>query len=276
MSKKLCTVGLISWCDINKYPKRFEVFKQCLSAFHKYIPRDICETVIVDNGSSDEVVDYIKKNEFFDKRIILKKNIQDIGAYAVLGKVCEDNKTEYFLPIENDYVFFRGDFIKPCIDMLRRTPRSGYVRLLKFEHSNIDKYDKEKNLKLKRYNPNAVRMLNYISGEKLFWAGPIVDDLQNTFFINNWHWQTFGSLISIKLWNKIFVNLSGKVPAYQHAELAMMEKFQKLNLQTLVLDGGAFNHQDPTSMYRSSKKRRIFVSASDIKYFVNNYKKHIV
>lgn len=273
MHKKNCTVGIISWCDSKRFPRRFKVFKECIEAFKKYVPSDFCRTVIVDNYSSNDVTSYIKSLDCFDKKIFLPKNIQDIGAYAVLAKICRDFKTEYFLPIENDYVFFREDFIKPSIAMLEKTPNCGYVRQLKFEFKTKDVYDKVKNTKVGKNNPNAVRMYNLITGEKLFWAGPILDSWGNSYYINNWHWMTFGSLVSIETWEKIFPKLSGKIPAYQFGELAMMQNYQKLELQTLVLDGGSFRHLDPVSMYQTSFKRKIFVDSDDIQYYMENYRR---
>lgn len=274
MHKKICTVGIISWCDEKKYPQRFKVFQECLDAFLKFIPRDLCNTVIVDNNSSEEVRKLISGKKFFDTKIFLPENIHDVGAYAVLAKVCNNAGSEFFLPIENDYVFFRKNFLKESIDMLKRSPKSGYVRLLKFSLEKKALYDKLKARAKSKVRPNAVRMYNYISKDPLFWAGPIIDDSGNNFYINNWHWQTFGSLTSIDLWDKIFPKLNGKIPAYQHAELIMMQNYQKLGLQTLVLDGGAFEHKDPKSMYQSFDKR-FFVQSSKIKFYVNNYKKFI-
>lgn len=278
MSDKICTVGLISWCDPKKFPKRFRVFKECVSSFQKYLPRDRCRFVLVDNNSPKEVADYIKSLRFFDKRIILPKNIHDIGAYAVLAKVCSDFKTEFFLPTENDYVFFRKNFLVEACDFLKRTPNCGYVRLLKFEYEKKDTYDKVLNTKKGLYNPNAVRMYNLITKKKIFWAGPVIDDSGNSFYINNWHWMTFGSLTTITLWDKIFPKFTegSKVPAYQFAELSMIKKYNDLGFQTLVLDGGAFSHQDPISMYQTSYKRRIPVVASEVNYFVRNWERFVV
>lgn len=276
MSKKICTVGIISWCDIERYPNRFEVFKDCVSAFKRFIPKNSCKTVIIDNNSSFKVKKYIKSLNCFDKKIILPENIHDIGIYAVLMRICEENQTDYFLPIENDFVFFRGDFIDPSIKMLKRSPNCGYLRLLKFSFTKRNLFDKLK-VKLKSpERPNAVRMYNMITKEKLFWAGPIIDKNNNHFYINNWHWQTFGSLIHINIWKKIFPRLKRKIPAYQQAELIMMKNYQKLGLQTLVLDGGAFSHKDPQSMYQTSRSGGVLVASSKIKFYMNSYKNFLV
>lgn len=284
---KSCLVGVLSWCDSDRFPERFKIFKKCVRSIEKYIPKEHCIRAVVDNNSSEDVKRFIKSTSVFDIKILLPENIHDTGGLAVLAKICKDMALKYFFPIDNDHVFFRKGFLQPCLYMLERHPECGYVRLLKFKYNKRDFYDKAKK-GLKGHNEaNEIWMYNLVTRKSLSWEGPIKDKF--SFYINNWHWATCGPLTKLSVWEKIFPKKEGLMPIYYDSENAMRRQYQKLNLKTLVLNGGAFAQED-VSVYQSTfrifagtliynffnnltKKNKPTVSAAKVIYYQKNYYK---
>lgn len=285
---KSCLIGILSWCDSARFPKRFVTFQQSVDSLKKYISRNNCTIVVLDNNSSSDVKQFIKQSSVFDIKILLPENIHDTGALAVLAKVCQDQRLSYFFPLDNDHVFYRRNFLSACLTMLEDYPQCGYVRLLKFDYKTKDLFDKAKKRLTGHNYANAVWMYNLISGRKLIWEGPLIRD-KCSFYINNWHWASCGPLVRLNLWQKLFPPLKGLLPVYHDLERYMRNNYQQLGLKTIVLDGGAFAQED-SSVYKSSfttfknkLNSLLFFKASNnptipatkVIYYRNNYHRFI-
>ncbi|EKD94290.1 MAG: Sugar 4-aminotransferase, partial [uncultured bacterium] len=287
---KLCLVGVVSWCDSLCFPERFKIFRKCVYAIEKYIPRDICITAIVDNNSSEDVRKFIINSPIFDIKVLLPENIHDIGAYGVLAEIAKDNNLSYLWLLENDYILYRKDILSDAINFLKSHQRCGYLRMQKFDLSKQYLYDKSHKQMQIVDKENTVWLKNIETNQALDWSQPIKFSAHNTFYINNWHFGLHGGLIHLDIWHKIYPKLTGDIPYYYKLEALMRRKYQQLNLKTGVLDKGAFSMTAPTVYQKAfsapfNKLSDIlqltkgdyggYIDSGIIRYYQKNYQDHV-
>ena len=205
-----------------------------------------------DNGSSDDIKEFLNSCDFYDDIHFSSRNLFDNGAFAALRKKAHELGCEYITFIEDDCELFDSKALLPAIEFLDNNPDCGYLRLLKFETSRIHIYDKFKNHPKKDVG-NAQRLFNTITKENLRW-----EKCENIsgyqFFKNNWHWTQFPGICRLSVLDDIIPKSSTK-PMQGH-ELHMMKAYQELGLKTAVIDGGAITHlQSGYGVLESSRTR---------------------
>lgn len=283
---KKCLIGIISWCDSERFPQRFKAFQKCLKSWEKYISKDSCTIAIVDNNSSESVQKLIETSPLFDIKVILPENIHDVGAYGVLSQIAKDQGLDYVWFLENDYELFRPVKINSLITFLKKHPKCGYIRMQKFEVAYREKYDK--NLKQKKNTDlaNAIWLRNIVTSEALKVSEPhsILDD---KYYLTNWHFGIHGGFMKTKTWDHIFPPLTSQVPYYYKFEKYMREKYQQGGYKTGFLDGGAFSMIAPTVYQSANKSTWVnqikelvsghyggFIDGKIISYYQENYKNY--
>lgn len=274
---------MISWCDSNKYPERFAVFKKSVKSLRKYLPKEGCLTVIIDNDSSPDVRAFIESSAVFDLKIMLEENIHDVGAYAVLAAIARDQKIEYIWILENDYILYDIPNLKSASAFLKKHPECGYMRMQKFEYKNQHLFDKGRRFR-NVDKENAVWLKNIESDEVLNWEGPFSQRNKGQYFINNWHFGLHGGLVPLNVWDKIFPKNAQKLPYYYKLESSMRNKYQELGLKTAVMDKGVFS-MEADSVYQKNLNVPLltivsekimgpkggYFDAASIKYYTKNY-----
>ncbi len=115
---------------ILSYNKR-ELTSSCLTSIYKHIPEKECEVIVVDNASSDDSVEYIKKHFPQVKLIENSKNAGfaggcNLGAKRALG--------EYVLFLNND-AEVASDPLPQMIEVFGKHPDTGIVGGLLVNHN---------------------------------------------------------------------------------------------------------------------------------------------
>ena len=235
-SKKLC-VGLLTYCDSIKLPKRFDIFKECLSSL-KNIKSENVYIYAIDNGSSQDVVKQLKDCEYIDDVYVSSKNLYDVLAVNLLSEKAKQVGAEYVMHLEDDFLFYKNDFVDSCISFLEKHDQCGYVRILKYDFNNKDVYDKLSKSN-KRDIENCQRHYNQITKNSLMWTKKqVLGEFE--FYLNNWHWYNFANICKLSVFDKIIP----KEDCYplQHLEKIMIKKYHNLNLFTGVMDLGVVSH----------------------------------
>lgn len=248
---KQTLVGVVSWCDIDKFPERWSTFKRMVRSLEKFLPREEVITAVVDNYSSQEVQQFIENANIFDIKVMLPENIQDVGAYGILGQIAVDKKLPYLWILENDYVLFKRVPLTSVLQFLVKHPEVGYIRMQKFIYTSQKYFDKARKNEGSVDKRNAVWLKNIETGKELGWSAPM--NVNNEiFYINNWHFGLHGGLIKTHTWKKLYPDITSQMPYYYKFETLMRKNYQRLNLQTVVLDGGVFSMSAP-SVYQAIK-----------------------
>ena len=160
----ICT---LSYCNTEKTPARKKIVEKAVSS-HSGFKRDDSYIFLWDNGSSDDMKEFLSSCDFYDDIHFSSRNLFDNGAFAALRKKAHDLGCEYITFIEDDCQLFDPDSIVPAIEFLDNNRDCGYLRLLKFETSRIHIYDKFKNHPKKDLG-NAQRLFNTVTKEPLRW-----------------------------------------------------------------------------------------------------------
>lgn len=101
------------------------------------------ELIVVDNGSNDDVVNYLmsmRKN--FDHLILNKKNIGKVNANNIGWRL---SKGDYISTVEND-ILLNKDWLKTCIRYIETMPEIGLISptnhdLDRYERGRTEKYE---------------------------------------------------------------------------------------------------------------------------------------
>jgi GT2 family glycosyltransferase len=114
-----------------------DVIKECLESLQKATYPNL-EVIIVDNNSSDDSVNYIRK--FFPK-VIIFENKQNEGYAGGCNRGSEIAKGEYILFLNNDTVH-QPNWIEPLVSLLKENPRIAAVqpKLLNYYQKNLFDY----------------------------------------------------------------------------------------------------------------------------------------
>lgn len=100
------SVIVITW-------NRKDLLKDCLDSLRKQSYKNF-ETIVVDNGSKDESIEFIKKYYPKTKTIHFKKNL---GFSIAANKGIKASKSEYFILLNNDTIVDKN-FIKYLVESL--------------------------------------------------------------------------------------------------------------------------------------------------------------
>jgi len=115
---------LISVCLLSF--NRLEYLKKCLDSFRVSCTYPNLQYVAVDNGSTQDVVDYLKSLDFFDDIVF---NGENMGMGYAMNQVREAAQGAYFFNLENDwYFFYRSDWMERGVLLFEKDKRGEYVR----------------------------------------------------------------------------------------------------------------------------------------------------
>ncbi|MBI5642547.1 MAG: glycosyltransferase family 2 protein [Deltaproteobacteria bacterium] len=129
MAKVLVSIVIVNWNG-----RRF--LKDCLGSV--YAQRSVpFEVIVVDNGSTDDSLDFIKKN--FPKVVIIK-NERNLGFAKGNNQGMEIAKGKYILTLNNDTVLKDG-FLEELVKAAEGSPGDAgmwAVKILSFDKETID------------------------------------------------------------------------------------------------------------------------------------------
>jgi len=191
-----------------------------------------------DNGSSDDVKEYLKSLEFFNFQYFSEENLYDVPVLRAISETAKMINAKYVCHVEDDLELMEPDCIPSLKKFLDQNEDVGGVRLLKFDYYNQKKYDK-RNSSSDVDRSNFMTLSNIVGGVPLKWSDPIKLD-EYTFFKVNWHWYNFPIFAKSKVFERVVVE--GDVEPLQAQEGRMAKKFNELNLKLAILNGGVFNH----------------------------------
>ena len=182
MSVKLC-IGLLTHCDAKETPERFEILKKSVNSLEAIESPNVY-IYVWDNGSSEEVRDFLKEKNFFSEIHFSDENLYDLVAVHKLVQVSEKLKAPYVCHLEDDFLFYKHDFVDASCKFLDDNPDCGYLRILRYEFNRRHVYDKFlKHPKMD--SANCQRHFNQISKSNLFWEKS--ENLEGfQFYKNNW------------------------------------------------------------------------------------------
>ncbi len=137
------------------FENRFDVMKLCLESLIKNTPD--CDIMVFDNGSSAEVVEYLK-NIYAARRIqfliLSSTNIGKIGALQVMLRAAPGQVIAY----NDDDVFFQPGWLKRHLEVIDTYPNVGLVSgfyikpHMKEGIVSVEKFIKQKDVKVERGN----------------------------------------------------------------------------------------------------------------------------
>ena len=236
MKVKHC-IGVLSYCVSDRVPDRFLRLKESLTSMRSLKNNDNY-MFLWDNGSSDDVKEYLKTCDFFDDIFFSEKNLMDNAPLTLLNIQAQKRGAEFVSFLCDDSLIYDPKAIPHCFEFLRSHPDCGYVRVLKYEFDRRHIYDKiYKHPEMDV--PNAVRHFNTISGQPLVWE--LTNFSSNyRFFKNNWHWTEFPNVCRADVFDKIIPKDDCGIMSY--LEDLMMRNYHNLGLKTGVLDIGAITH----------------------------------
>ena len=107
---------LISVCILSF--NRLEYLKKTIESFRETCTYPNLEYIIVDNGSEQDVVSYIKGLDFINKRVFNKDNM---GMGYAMNQARKIANGEYFFNLENDwYFFYYGDWLERGVQLFEK------------------------------------------------------------------------------------------------------------------------------------------------------------
>ena len=239
-------IGVVSYCKSEEMPERFKRLKESISSMRS-LKNDNNFMFLWDNGSSPDVIEFLKSCDFFDNIFFSSQNLYDSGPICFLNILAKKLNAKYVTFMEDDNLVFDADAIPSCFEFLKRNPDCGYVRMLKWESQRMEIYDKFANHPQK----DLAHMCSHFNcmaegkDQQLKWEEPqtyhcIDVDKKYTLFKNNWHWTEFPSICRADVFDKIVPR--DHFGVLQGLEKFMMSEYHKLNLKTGILDGGAILH----------------------------------
>jgi len=115
---------LISVCIVSF--NRLFYLNKTLESFRAACTYPNLEYIIVDNGSEDQVVEYIDSLNYIEKKVFNKENM---GIGYAMNQAREIAEGEYYFNLENDwYFFYRGDWMERGVILFERDKRGEYVK----------------------------------------------------------------------------------------------------------------------------------------------------
>jgi len=247
-------ISVLTFCNSEKMSERYEMMKRALPTLSSLAKDPSVFLMLWDNGSSDDVKDYLKSLDFFDFQYFSEENLYDVPVLRAISEAAKILNAKYVCHVEDDLELIEPDCLPSLKKFLDENEDTGGVRLLKFDFYNKKKYDKRNSSKdVDRSNFMTLR--NTSSGAKLKWSKPIEVN-QYTFFKVNWHWYNFPIFTKLEIFNKVLVK--GDIEPLQAQEGEMQKNFNDLNLKLAILNGGVFNHLG-TFKADGSGSARLFV-----------------
>ena len=168
-------IGVLSYCDSKKSPDRYKRLKESILSIES-LKNDKNYIFLWDNGSSEDVKEFLSNCSFFDDVYFSNYNLMDNGPITLLNIKAKEYGAEFVTFLCDDSLVYDANAIPHCFEFLRSNTDCGYVRVLKYEFDNRFNYDKM-NKNPNTDIPNAQRHYNNISKEKLRWeSGGVFED----------------------------------------------------------------------------------------------------
>jgi hypothetical protein len=270
MKKIKHCIGVVSWCKSDENPDRFARLKESILS-HKLLKRDDNYIFLWDNGSSEDVKEFLRSCDFYDDIYFSPKNLYTNVMEALLNLKAKELNAQYITLLAHDYLIYDHDAVLSCMDFLDKNLDCASVKMLKFEFDRMEIYDKLGNHPDKDV-PHMMRLFNTVTNEPLVWEGiQYINDYR--FSKNNWHWSEFPNVCRAELFDKIFPKVD--CGPLQWLELVMMKNYNNLknprnpslNWKTGVLDKGAALHNQ-VGFNTGTSSRVAFYSQLDKKILV--------
>jgi hypothetical protein len=245
-------ISVLTFCDSEKMTERYEMMKKALPTLEALSKEPSVFLMLWDNGSSDDVKDYLKSLDFFDFQYFSEHNLYDVPVLRAISETAKILNAKYICHVEDDLELIEPDCISSLKKFLDEHNDVGGIRLLKFDYYNQKKYDK-RSPTTDTDRSNFMTLKNIISGNSLDWSDPIKLE-KYTFFKVNWHWYNFPIFTRLETFEKVIAR--GDVEPLQAQEGVMARNFDSLNLKLAILNGGVFNH---LGTFNSKGSARLFV-----------------
>ena len=233
----LC-IGVLCYCDSKRYPDRYNILKKCINSLGNIKSKNVY-IYAIDNGSSQEVVDFLNRSQYIDNVYQTTKNLYDVVAVHLLAKKAKKHNAPYVMHLEDDFLFYDNNFLKSSIKFLDENKDCGYLRILKYDYDNKQIYDKFSGHK-DMDKANAQRHYNTITKEQLLWKEVGMID-RFKYFKTNWHWYNYANICRVDVFDKI-IPYEDCYPL-QSLEGHMMREYQTLKLLAGVMDTGVVSHE---------------------------------
>ena len=264
MSKRL-VIGIITFCR-DDMDLRFEIMKKALPELRQLKKDDVYIT-LWDNNSSDKVKNFLRTLDFVDYAHFSDKNFYDVAPIQFLNKAAQKINADYVCHMEDDLLVCNDTPYKDVtalMDWMDQNENVGGSRILRWEMSNIEKYNKrgfDHNID----RANMQTHLNVATGEKLIIEPVELYNLDTNEKIcnvarTNWHWYNFPIICKSTVYQQI-VPMEDIEPL-QVQEGYMMKKYSETGLLLGAHDGGIVTHlAPPTPTSKTSARhhmKRIF------------------
>jgi glycosyltransferase involved in cell wall biosynthesis len=105
---------------------RLDLLQKTVSLLEKYLDYPISKFIIIEDSANREM--YYKLTRMYPKYILIL-NDENIGAYESIDKAYSLVETPYVLHVEDDWLFYKGGFIKQAIAILESNPKIMQVNL---------------------------------------------------------------------------------------------------------------------------------------------------
>lgn len=110
--------------------KRLEMLKGLVESLTEYKSKEVytrLKTILVDNGSGEELLDYCRKSKVFDRIVTHRENM---GMAYALNEIYREIESEYIWLIEDDMVIMkRMPVLDYLVEIFREFPEVGVIRL---------------------------------------------------------------------------------------------------------------------------------------------------
>lgn len=229
-------IGLLTHCDSEKSPERFEIMKKCIASLD--FKRDDVYLYVWDNASSEDVKEFLRSQDHIDEHNFSDKNLYDVVAVHYLVRRAEQLGCEYVMHLEDDLMFYDTKFWDEAFAFMDANKDCGCLRIMKYEYWDKKKYTKDSGHP-EADKANWLRHFNCITGEKLLWE-PCVSRGNYKFFKNNWHFYLFPTICRIEVFKQLVPHKDHR--PLQGLEGRMMREYVNLGLKVGVLDGGVVTH----------------------------------
>lgn len=126
----MISIIIVNWNNLDN-------LTECLASLRNISFKDV-EIVIVDNGSTDGSVDYVKKQKSFFKKLVLVENSQNLG-FAEGNNIGYQHTTGDMILFLNNDTTVEKNFLEPLVQKIVNDPMVGGVqpKILNFFQKEI-------------------------------------------------------------------------------------------------------------------------------------------
>ena len=114
---------------------RFDLLEKTLTSFFEHNTYPIRQFILVEDSGKDEVRDAIPPK--YRDRINLIINQPQLGQVASIDKAYRLVETDYIFHCEDDWLFYRPEFIEDSKAILKAEPQALMVKLRSYHHDLI-------------------------------------------------------------------------------------------------------------------------------------------